>query len=336
MAMNNKVIIGPFPPPYHGSSILAKELSQKLHTRKIQSSILTQKNIFFALINLFSSILMLKEKKVIIFTASRLLGKIRDTLIIFLLLFRKRNVFVYIHNNPFYDESFFGRILFFFSKYLTSIFSYESNEYNYLKKHNRNIKIIYNMIPDEELIVEKTEKKKSSKKIKFIICSHIIEFKNVENSIELVVKSNLNYTIDVIGSYNSNYGMKVFQKYKNSPNINFHGEVYGNKKIQLLKNSDILIHLSLNEEFPLIQIECLGIGLPFISYINVGGIKQVLSKRIGNLFLHEINYLNEKTFGVVIKNILLAKNIAPEMQEIFQKNFSTDRMIKEFKKLGFV
>ena len=138
------------------------------------------------------------------------------------------------------------------------------------------------MIPDEELIVEKTEKKKSSKKIKFIICSHIIEFKNVENSIELVVKSNLNYTIDVIGSYNSNYGMKVFQKYKNSPNINFHGEVYGNKKIQLLKNSDILIHLSLNEEFPLIQIECLGIGLPFISYINVGGIKQVLSKRTGN------------------------------------------------------
>jgi len=336
MDMNNKVIIGPFPPPYHGSSILAKELSQKLDTRKIQSSILTQKNPLFALINLFSSVLMLKEKKVIIFTASRLLGKIRDTFIIFLLLLRKRNVFVYIHNNPFYNKSFLGKILFFLSKYLISIFSYRSNEYKYLKKHNRGTKIIHNMIPDEDLILEKTEKKNSSQKIKFIICSHIIEFKNVENSIELVTKSNLNYTIDVIGSYNSNYGMKVFQKYQNNTNINFHGEVYGNKKIKILKSSDILIHLSLNEEFPLIQIECLGMGLPFISYINVGGIKQVLSKRIRNLFLHEISYLNEKTFGAVVNNILLTKNISPEMQKIFNKNFSTARMVKEFNKLGFV
>jgi len=335
MGMNNKVIIGPFPPPYHGSSILAKELSKNLDTRKIQSSILTQKNLFYSLINLFYSVLMIEEKKVMIFTASRLLGKVRDTLIIFILLIKKRDIFVCIHNNPFYDKSFFGRILFFFSKYLTSIFTYESNEHNYLKKNNRNIKIIHNIVPDEKLIVEKTDKKKISKNIKFVICSHIIEFKNVENSIDLAIKSNLKYTIDIIGSYNSNYGMKVFEKYKSNSNINFHGEVYGSKKIQLLRNSDILIHLSLNEEFPLIQIECIGIGLPFISYINVGGIKQVLPKKIESLFLHEITYLNKETFGIVVKNIISQENIAPEMKEIFKMNFSIASMTKEFKKLGF-
>tara|TARA_B100001115_G_C15663167_1_gene319976 strand:+ start:308 stop:652 length:345 start_codon:yes stop_codon:yes gene_type:complete len=114
MDIHNKVIIGPFPPPYHGSSILAKELSKNLDTRKIQSSILSRKNIFYSLINLFYNVLTIREKKIIIFTASKLLGKARDTFIILILLIKKKDIFVYIHNNPFYDKSFFGRILFFF------------------------------------------------------------------------------------------------------------------------------------------------------------------------------------------------------------------------------
>lgn len=335
MVINNKVIIGPFPPPYHGSSILAKELSKNLETRKIQSSILSRKNIIYSLINLFYNVLTVKEKKIIIFTASKLLGKARDTLIILILLIKKKDVFVYIHNNPFYDKSFLGRILFFLSKYLTSIFTYESKEFKYLKKNNRSIKIIYNIVPDEKLILKKNEKKEFSKRITFVICSHIIEFKNVDYSIDLATKSGMEYSIDIIGSYNSKYGMEVYKKYKDNINIKFHGEVYGNEKIQILKKSDILIHLSLNEEFPLIQIECLGLGLPFISYEDVGGIKHVLPFEIKSLFLHNIEYLNENTFKKVVKDIISHKKISSEMVEIFETNFTKSTMIKEFKKLGF-
>ncbi len=335
MDINNKVIIGPFPPPYHGSSILAKELSKNLNTRKIQSSILSRKNIFFSSINLLYNVLTVREKKIIIFTASKFLGKARDTFIILILLIKKKDIIVYIHNNPFYDKSFFGRILFFFSKYLTSIFTYESKEFKYLKKNNRTTKIIHNIVPDEKIILEKNNKKRISKKIRFVICSHIIEFKNVDYSIDLVIKSGIEYSIEIIGSYNTKYGMKVFKKYKDDMNIKFHGEIYGDEKIQILKKSDILIHLSFNEEFPLIQIECLGLGLPFISYENVGGIKQVLPNDIQSLFLHNIKYLNENTFNEVVKNIISHEKIAPEMVEIFENNFSKSTMIKEFKKLGF-
>ena len=62
------------------------------------------------------------------------------------------------------------------------------------------------------------------------------------------------------------------------------------KKIKILSQSDILIHLSENEEFPLIQIECLGLGLPFLSYKNVGGISKIKKKQVINYFMIKIIY----------------------------------------------
>ena len=72
-----------------------------------------RKNLFLAIISLLIKVIKVKEKKVIIFTASKTVGKARDLLIIFILLLKRKKIYVCIHNNPFFTKGILSNILFF-------------------------------------------------------------------------------------------------------------------------------------------------------------------------------------------------------------------------------
>ena len=110
--------------------------------------------------------------------------------------------------------------------------------------------------------------------------------------------------------------------------------MYGKEKIKILNQSNILLHLSLNEEFPLVQIECLGLGLPFISYSSVGGMNKILDSKIKNRFFFKEKEVNDANFEKIVTDIMYDKRIISDMKKNFQRYFSKEKMLNEFRKIG--
>jgi len=328
------VLVGPFPPPTHGSSILAKQLSEGLNARKIYSNVSSGRNTVLSIVFLLSSLFKIKEEKIIVFTASKFIGKFRDIIIIVILLMKKKDIYVCIHNNPFFTNGILSKVLLLLSKYFTSIFSYESDEYFLLKSKSRDVFVIHTAVPDEKLISRQKIKRNIENPIRFSVCSHILKSKNVDKAITLLSHSKINWKLDIVGSYNSRYGKSFIQKYKSDDRITFHGEIYGIEKIKILIQSDILIHLSENEEFPLIQIECLGLGLPFLSYKNVGGISKILNYKTSDKLFYDKDYLLSKNLIKIISEIKADINLKNDMRNTFEKYFSIDKMLNKYKNIG--
>ncbi len=151
-------------------------------------------------------------------------------------------------------------------------------------------KLIYveNGVPVFQIKNIKTIAKKS---INILFLSNLFESKGVFIALEafaIVSKNQNDVVLHLVGGFGNN---AVEQKIKNiiienNLNIKLHGPLYDNEKVKIFLESDIFIHPTLNDTFPLVILEAMQFGLPVISTIQ-GAIPEIIENNITGFLVKE-------------------------------------------------
>ena len=153
-----------------------------------------------------------------------------------------------------------------------------------------------------------------NRNLRFVYFSRIHPIKNLHTLSNIWIQNDFfkKYNLDIYGPIaNNNYFNSIKKKIKKNQNINYCGQIYKNK-LRKLSEYDVLIHPSHSENFGLVIIEALSVGL----YI-------ILNK---NLPWQE---LQKKNFASLIN--FNPKNLISTIK-IIEKNKSKLFKKKEFKK----
>ncbi len=330
----------PLPPPIHGASILAEDLMNFLDAKGTPTNFYSAHGGAFSVIrrmlNVLRSITRTDYRIAVVFTASAFPGKLRDSFLVMLLLLAKKKVVIVSHNNPFFSRSMLGAINLRLAKFCTTIFSYPSQEFLLLKANNYDARVIYTAAPNEPDLIALRKDMHWSKnvsiprrKLRVLICSHVLPFKNVDKALEALASIELPYEVDVIGSCDTEYGVSVKNRLE-SAKVRFHGALFGKKKLKQIGRADLLLHFSENEELPLIQLECMAVGLPFLSFSGVGGLASTLPDNLRGFYFHSPEDLCSPALEKLLKRVLNNRELSARATDYYNETYSGDRMRIQF------
>lgn len=338
---NRGVILGPVEPPRHGASALTRILSNEIPCSRFATNISKSDrgSIYklWAFCVLLNKVMFLSLDRALVFTASETPGKLRDFFILLILILRRIPICVAIHNNPFYNSGILGWLHILLSSKYSAIFSYESQEYVAQKRLGREVCVIRTCAPNENKLLNFPIKHKvfrAKGEVNFLMCSNVLPFKNIDLAIEFILNFSKNATVDILGRCDDQYGRSLVERF-GSRRVRFHGFVEGNRKYQFIKSADVLVHLSDKEEFPLVEVECLAAGLPFIAFDGVGGLSTVVSTFLREKFFVERDALNQDVFNSKVDELIDDTVTRQMMRSFYEDNFSSARMVKEYKQCLF-
>lgn len=130
-----------------------------------------------------------------------------------------------------------------------------------------NVQIIpnYHEIP----VVDFPKKKNSGCVLRLIFLSNLIREKGIVDAIKAhqILRRDINVELHVIGAFVGKRSKEILQMLE-LPGVIYHGPLYGEKKIDVLANCDILIFPSYypTEAFPLVLLEAMACGLAVVAY----------------------------------------------------------------------
>lgn len=156
---------------------------------------------------------------------------------------------------------------------------------------------------------------------------------DIPNVIKNVAEVIPNVKFILAGSGDIDELRKLSRKYEIEDNIVFPGWVRGDKKDEILKQSDIFFLPSYNEGMPMAILDAMGYGLPIIS-TNVGGIPKIV-RQGKNGYLFEAGDI--ESFSKKIIELLNSKNKIEEYGEesfkIVKEEYSLESHINMITKL---
>ena len=300
-------------------------------------------------LNLFLKIIykliVIKKSDIAFITLSmNTLGLIKTFVINNLLKIKSNKNYLYIHRgdlNIHYKESLFKKVLIdliikqsnkviFLSKILI--------DHKIIKNLNRKIIIIPNTLNNNDSLLSKSIYQNKLKidnkikhKLKVIYCGNIQKEKGIEkiiNSIKNINKENKTIIkIDL-------YGMQ-FEKFNyDSKYISYRGRLNSNNRLKIMSKYDLFIMSSYSEGLPMVLIECLSIGLPFIT-TNVGAIPDLL--------INHYPYVcsqNQKSIEAKLKNFIYdfnnrkeyIKSIICKNNDLFNRKYKYKNFFDNIKK----
>ena len=280
-------------------------------------------NLFLKLIY---KLVVIKKSDIAFITLSmNTLGLIKTFVINNLLKIKSNKNYLYIHRgdlNIHYKESLFKKVLIdliikqsnkviFLSKILI--------DQNIIKNLNRKIIIIPNTLNNEDSLLSKSIYKNKLKidnrkkhELKVIYCGNIQKEKGVEKIINCI--KNINKENKTIIKFDL-YGMQ-FEKFNyDSKYISYRGRLNSKNRLKIMSKYDLFIMSSYSEGLPMVLIECLSIGLPFIT-TNVGAIPDLLIKNYPYVCSQ-----NQKSIEANLKNFIYDfKNRKQYIKSIICKN----------------
>ena len=111
--------------------------------------------------------------------------------------------------------------------------------------------------------------------------------------------------------------------------IHFHGYVSGKAKEELFLNSDIVVHPSFEDAFPINLIEALSYGLPILAY-NIGAVKSIVK---GCGFISNPDKLVDdfKLFLESKSKVTLSKNSRSKYENFFTISKFENQLVKILK-----
>ena len=138
------------------------------------------------------------------------------------------------------------------------------------------------------------------------------------------------FTVGAIGEATKNKGHKyLIEASKNFPDIKLNIISNIPNASKYLKNFDIFVLPSLKEGLPYVILEAGLAGLPVIAS-NVGGIPEIIENGKEGLLVPPAN---PEELAVAIKKLIedktLRENLAKNLQEKIQREFSLEKMLKE-------
>ena len=286
-------------------------------------------------IKLFFFIIITKKHEISFITISLgNLGLLKTFIIQFLLNIKSKRSYLYVHRgdlNKKYKSSFYKKTiisLILVNAYKIIFLSEKFKKENIIKEINNKILVLPNSLSksDSDLSKRLFQKKimkldREIKKIKFLYSGNIQKSKGIHNIIK---------AFDEINKKNNNYklildifGMKLEKINLDFDFVNYKGKLDTNNRLEHMSKYDCLLFASLNEGLPMILIESLSIGLPFIT-TKVGAIEDLLINNYPYICKPNIksikNKINQFCFDIT-KNENLLKKIAFENYKLFSDNF---------------
>lgn len=361
------LLVGPLPPPLHGESLA---LSSVVNSDKIKKDydvevVNTNRKIVnnagkFAFKKIIKDVyIMFKIKmltslgKVDIFYISisqTKLGLIRDLILIKIASKKSKFIVTHLHGNnlgatidntPKLFQNLQSESL---SKVDVGIVLGESLIDNY-RNMVKKVKVIANGIEKSFITDEEFKKalalRDNRDSLQILYLSNLIEDKGyhllIQAAMNLLLNKGYNFNVVLAGDiYNQAQFDKIMEQVKDkglSDKIQFYGVVTGEKKKNLLLNSDIMI-LPTNykiEGQPLSIVEGMAAGLPIIS-TNRGSIPDLV-KENGIL----LDFADIESIETAIENLILNKadltSIGKKSRDYYLDNFTLDRHILNLTKV---
>src|SRR5690606_26593168 len=157
---------------------------------------------------------------------------------------------------------------------------------------------------------------------RIFMISNIRQTKNIEFAVELFKQ--LNWQSTIYGNMaNDDYSKKIASSIHASPNIKIVRGVTDFS--QVYHQYGIAAHCAQSETGPLVLLEYMAAGVPFVAY-KTGEIAEIVSKELPLLFMEsfEINMWIER-----IHEILARKELPEKLRRLFEQHFSPEKYINK-------
>jgi glycosyltransferase involved in cell wall biosynthesis len=188
---------------------------------------------------------------------------------------------------------------------------------NSLKIKSGNVFVLENIISKSNL------KQDYSNASDLILVSNIKPVKNNKFGLELIEKLNASLLLVGQNQNNTYYAEILKKKNSNDSNCNIDSSI---KNVQpILHCFKLGLHTSMSESGPLVLIEYLAQGLPFLAY-ETGEVSKILKTYFPDYFIDnfEVNQWTDR-----ITMLLSKKNDTVKMQEVFEKHFGKEQYFKK-------
>lgn len=182
---------------------------------------------------------------------------------------------------------------------------------------------------EEESYLNFSEKKNTPRKNhkQFVFISNYIQEKGILLLLECFVKLDDNFRLNCFGNFSDpKLESKILSYASNRIKIN--GPIFGKEKFLELQRSDALILPSFNEGKPLVLLESLLVGTPFIAP-KVGYIEEMVFDNYP--FLYEENTLKD-LMDIIVKFTLFDKDEMLVLQESLSKHYFENNSNSKHKK----
>lgn len=254
-------------------------------------------------------------------------GAIKTLLII--ILFRIFNLsticVVHIHRGDldvFVQKSFLNQLLFNLVLKITHriiVLSETTKKYIELKFHKYdNVFVLPNTVSGELFFNDiKNELEINKETIKFVFISNYIEEKGILLLLEVFKNLDYNFQLDCYGNFSDINLKKKILAYS-SDKIKINGPIFGRSKFLILQEADALILPSFNEGKPIVLLEALSVGTPFIAP-NVGYIKEMIFEKYPFIYSENVK---KDLLDMIVKFTLINPKDKILLQESLKKHYS--------------
>ena len=169
-------------------------------------------------------------------------------------------------------------------------------------------------------------------KIKFVFLSRIDPKKGLELLFKALSMVSFPYELTIAGPYKEDYleQLKALtREYGIDQHITWVGPVYGDAKFKLLRDHDVMVLTSYNENFANIVIESLAMGTPVLISNMVG-----LSTYISDNQLGWISGIDPQHIKEILEQVYAEKDRLPTMSAaapaLMQRDFDRNRLVNKY------
>ncbi len=300
---------------------------------------------FYEFIKLVFFLIITKKYEISIITISMgNLGLLKTYVVQFLLNIKSKRNYLYVHRgdlNKNYKRSLYKKTiirLILKNSYKVIFLSEKFKKDNIIKEIKNKILVVPNSLSDSDTelsqrLFQKKIKKlnANNKKFKFLYFGNIQKSKGIDKiikAIDAINKENKDYQLRL-----DIFGMKFEEINLDFNFVKYQGKLDTNKRLENMSKYDCLILASDNEGLPMILIESLSIGLPFIT-TKVGAIEDLLINNYPYICNSNLRSIKDKINQFCIdmtKNKNLLERISIENHKLFSKNFKYSIFEKNIK-----
>ncbi len=191
--------------------------------------------------------------------------------------------------------------------------------------------------------------KKKNDTINLLFLSNLFAEKGIFDLLQVFEKlchENSNISLSIAGAPLYNFDKELQQYLAKRPHlkerVNYLGPVYGEKKVQLLKDSDIFVFPSYFSEecFPLVILEAMAAGLPVVAS-DIGAVSEIISEgENGQIFQPENKVELYEKLHLLINHKDMCDKLGKKGYKLFKKEYNLiafeNRMQHLFVNLNFL
>ena len=313
--MKSKILfILHLPPPVHGSAMVgqyikdSKVVDKAFDTRFINLStsltideigknpIVKVSRYFKIIFKLIKYLIGFKPETVYLAITAKGLGFYKDLPLALLVKIFGKKLVLHYHNKGVVNyqdrllDNWLYKILFKNSKVILLSEKLYEDVIKYVAKED--VFFCPNGIPNPNDFLNKIPKK--NEVFQFLFLSNLIESKGVYillEALEILKNKGFKFHCNMVGGEGDISSEVLSNKIKDlslSDSVTYLGKKYGNDKLEIFNNSDVFIHPTVDDCFPLVLLEAMQFSLPIIS-TPIGGIPDMIEHNKNGFILEKNN-----------------------------------------------